>query len=141
MSDHTHPRIDAFLDGELAGDEAVRAQEHVSRCLVCQRSVAAARALDSALAESMPAVPAGFARATRERALGRRVPEAPLWWLALPNPWRAGLAALLLLAAVAGVRLGESVAADRPNATELAAALGAPATDVMLASSGAGVGR
>lgn len=139
MSDHTHPRIEAFHDGELPAGETARAETHLSGCAVCQRALAAMRTLDATLTEPMAAIPARFATTTRALALRRRLPEVPLWWLALPALWRAGLAALLLLAAIAGVRLGETVMADRSNAAELAAALDTPVTDAMLALPGAEV--
>ena len=137
MSDRTHPRIDAFRDGELAGDEAARAAEHVAGCAECRMALAAARAFAEALAGPAAALPPAFAVATRERALGRRLPQPPLWWLALPAPWWTGIAALILLAALAGTRLGGIVAADRSAAAELGASLDAPATDAMLALPGA----
>ncbi len=134
MHDRTHLRIEALLDGELAGEAAALASAHLARCGECQRAWAADQALAEALAEPAAPLPAGFAAATRRRALARRRPEAPLWWLALPTPWRAGLAALLLLAAVAGARIGEAVAADRSAAAALAAALDAPALEAMAAA-------
>lgn len=141
MSDHTHPRIEVFHDGELPAGEAARAEAHVSSCAECQRALAAIRTLDAALVEPTATVPPRFSTTTRALALRRRLPEVPLWWLALPAPWRAGFAALLLLAAIAGVRLGETVMAERLNAAELAAALDTPVTDAMLALPGAEVGR
>ncbi|TAM54969.1 MAG: hypothetical protein EPN53_03325 [Acidobacteria bacterium] len=134
MRDRTHPRIEALLDGELAGEEAARAAAHVTRCGECQGAVAAYRALGEALAAPEAPLPVGFAAATRRRAVARRRPEAPLWWLTLPAPWRAGLVALLALAALAGARLGETVAADRSAATQLAAALDAPAAAAIAAA-------
>ena len=141
MSDHTHPRLEAFHDGELSAGETARVEAHVSDCAECQGALEEMRTLDTLLAEPVAAIPAGFVAATRALAFGRRLPEAPFWWLALPAPWRAGLAAQLLVAAVAGVRLGETVPAGRSDAAELAAALDSPATDAMLAPPGLEVPR
>lgn len=141
MSDETHPHIDAYLDGQLAPDDAARAATHVAGCPACQKEVAEARLLEDALAQPVVAVAAGFAPSTRERALGRRMPETPLWWLTLPAPLRAGLAALLLLAALAGVRIGNAMAGSRSEAAQLAAALDTPAADAMVAAAGAEVRR
>ena len=135
MSDHTsHLRLEAFVDGELAATEAARAEAHLASCAKCRRAVAATRALNAALAEPLPVVLPAFAARTRARAFGRRLPPAPLWWLAMPAPWRLGLAALLAVAALVGARLGQTVAAERSNAAELAAALAAPATEAVLAA-------
>ena len=134
MSGDRHLRVGAFIDGELAAAEAAQVEGHLAGCEQCRRAVAEARALSAALPEPLPALPPDFTARTRARALARRLPEAPLWWLAVPAPWRLGLAALLVLAAVAGARLGETVATDRTAATELAAALEAPATQALLAA-------
>jgi anti-sigma factor RsiW len=136
MRDRTHARLDALLDGELVQGEEAQARAHVAACAECRATLAGVRALDAALREPVPAVPAGFAAAARERALRRRLPEAPLWWLALPVPLRAGATVLLLLAALAGARLGDAVAARHLETVELAAALDTPATDAMTASTG-----
>lgn len=139
MSDHTpHLRLEAFVDGELAATEAARAEAHLASCAGCRQGVTATRALDEALAEPLPAAPPSFAARTCARALGRRLPAVPLWWLALPAPWRLGLAALLAVAAVAGARLGQVVTADRSADAELAAALAEPATEAILAAPAAG---
>lgn len=133
MRERTHPRVDALLDGELAGEARERALAHLPRCAQCRLAVGTYRALAEALPAPVAPLPAGFVAATHRRALTRRRPDAPLWWLALPAAWRVGLAALLLLAALAGARLGQVVTADRSAATELAAAVDAPALGAMAA--------
>ncbi len=141
MSEQPHPRLDALLDGELGPEDAARAEEHLTGCAACRDLAAATRALARALPRPPAPVPAGFAAATRARALGRRLPEAPLWWTLIPLEWRAGLAALLLLAAAAGVRAGNALASARSQDAELAAALAAPASDAVAAAAGAEVAR
>ena len=135
MSGPTHPRIDAYLDGELASRETACVEAHLSACAECRQAVTAARTLAAALVEPLPLVPASFVVATREGALRHRLPEAPLWWLALPVAWRVGLAAGLLFAALGGVRLGNAIASDNIAAAQLAAAFDTPAINAMLATS------
>ena len=134
MSDHARFRLHAWYDGELPHGETAGVEMHLSGCTECRSTAATVRALDAALAEPAATLPAGFVAATHRRALARRLPEAPLWWLAVPVSWRTGLAALLLLAALAGVGLGGSLASGHSGADELAAALDTPATDVMTAT-------
>ncbi|HVN76683.1 MAG TPA: zf-HC2 domain-containing protein [Thermoanaerobaculaceae bacterium] len=138
MSDHTHPRLDALLDGELGPAEAARVETHAAGCERCRLALAEARALGERLTEPVPSLPAGFAAWARRRALARRWPEPPLWWLGVPVAWRAGLAALLLLAALAGARIGAALASDRFVASDLAAALDAPAADAITTAAGTG---
>lgn len=139
MSDHLDiRRADAFLDGELHEPDAARVRTHLADCEACRRTVSQARALAAAIAAPLEPLPAGFVAATRERALRRRLPAAPLWWLGLPTPLRLGLAALLAVSALAGARLGQAARDDRSAATELAAAFDSPATTALLAETGAG---
>lgn len=135
MSDHTsHLRLEAFVDGELTTTDAAQVEAHLAACAECRRAVAATRALNDVLAEPLPVVLQGYVARTCVRALGRRLPAAPLWWLALPAPWRLGLATLLAVAALVGARLGQVVKADRFATAELAAALATPATEALLAA-------
>jgi anti-sigma factor RsiW len=137
MNDHLdHRRVDAFLDGELLEPDAPTVRAHLASCEPCRRLVSQAQALVSAIGQPIRPLPAGFAARTRERAFGRRLPAAPLWWLGLPQPLRLGLAALLAVSVLAGARLGRTVHESRSPAAELAAALDSPATSALLAEAG-----
>ncbi len=138
MRDHTHPRIHAWYDGELAPGDAETIAAHVAACSDCASAAAALRTLGVAMVEPTMRVPAGFAEATRRRALRRRLPEPPLWWLALPVSWRAGLAVLLIVAAIVGVRLGDRLTSGSSDLAELAAAFDSPAANVLTAASAEG---
>jgi len=128
-----HPRIHAYLDGELdaAGSRAVEA--HLAGCDACRESLGSSRALGAALSTPAPPPAPAFVVAVRARALHRGLPLAPLWWRGLPVAWRAGLTALAAVSLLAGARLGREVAAERAAAADLAAALDAPATAALLA--------
>jgi len=130
----THPRLEPYLDGELDPAGAAGVEAHLACCAVCREAVAAARSLDAWVAEPLPELPPAFAAGTRDRALARRLPLSPLWWLAAPRPWRLGVAALLVVAGFAGARIGRAAAGRRSATVELAAALTAPATDAILAA-------
>jgi len=132
MRDTTlHPRLDAFLDGELGPVEAAAVQAHLEACVTCHHAAAAARAVGEALEQLLPPLTPAFVARTRERALARRLPAAPLWWLAVPAPWRVALAGLVVLAALAGARIGHTLS-DQAIANELAATLDSPTAAAML---------
>ena len=126
-----HPRLDAFLDGELDPVAAGAAKEHLDSCSTCQCAAAESRAVAEALVQPLPPLAPAFVARTRERALGRRLPSAPLWWLAVPAPWRVALAALVVLAALAGARIGRTLS-DHAIAAQLVASLESPASAAML---------
>lgn len=59
-------RLNAYLDGELAPDEALAVQEHLRACERCVAELEGLKQLDEALdAEPAVAVPSGFARRVR----------------------------------------------------------------------------
>ena len=131
MRDSTHHlRLDAFLDGELQPIEEAAAKVHLDACATCQRAAAASRAVAEALGRPLPQLAPAFVARTCERALGRRLPSAPMWWLAVPAPWRVALAAFVVLAALAGARIGRSLA-DQAIAAQLVASLDSPAAAAM----------
>jgi anti-sigma factor RsiW len=115
-----------WLDGELPGRQAGTLAAHLAACPACRAEVEAWQAIDTALAGPTSALPAGFVARTCSRAIDQSEFVTPLWWLTLPPAWRAGMAALLLAAAVAGWRLGGTLAPSPDPADSLLAALAAP---------------
>ena len=109
-----------YVNGTLEEDEAARLEDHLGRCPLCSREVAAQRALATALREAEREPPAPDARLDRllARLDGEPEPVRPAaadaalgagrlaWWRGTPRPARrllaAQLAAVLLLAAGAG---------------------------------------
>jgi len=143
-TDTRHPRLEAYFDGQMTRKEAGAVEAHLATCALCRSAVADLRLLAEALGAPEPVLPPGFAERARERAVCRRLPAAPLWWIALPSLWRVGLVAMIVLAVFTGVRLGRNLAGDPTLEAELAAALDAPETTAMLAvpgTNGSGAGR
>jgi len=132
-TDTTHPRLDAYFDGEATSEEARAIEAHLAACLPCRRAVAEAHLLAEALSGPEPPLPPGFPVRVRERAVGNRLPAAPLWWLFLPPVWRAGVAAAFVLAILTGSWLGRTLAPKPTLEAELVAVFNAPETTAMLA--------
>ena len=133
MSDprHSTTRIDAHLDRELDPSAARAAAGHLVKCATC-RGLADANALMGELLEQpLPEVSGAFVRATVRRALAANRPIAPLWWVSLPVSWRVSLAALLLLAPLAGYRAGRTAPSATRATHELAWRLESPELEAM----------
>jgi len=125
-TEHRRTRLDAYLDGELSPDAAAAVESHLEGCPACRAAAQAASEIDGILGGERHPLPAGFAARVAAEARGRRTPVAPLWWLALPASWRAGLAAVLVLAAAGGMLLGQRAGALPDTAETLAATLQSP---------------
>lgn len=125
-TDRHHTRLDAYLDGGLPATAAAAVEAHLRDCPACRAESEATADVDSLASSTALALPPEFAAAVRARAVGRRAPLAPLWWLSLPPSWRLGLASLFVLAALGGLRLGREVAAPPATAEVLAATLQSP---------------
>ncbi len=92
-------RLSAWLDGELAPDEAARVDRHLESCGACRRELAQLEALENALgALPAPALPPGLP----ERVAARLQRPRRHWWQSM------ALAASLVL----GIVLGGTLARD-----------------------------
>lgn len=133
MSDQRHrtTRLDALLDRELDPAAARVAAGHLAECATCRRIADTNRSLDELLDAPLPEVPTAFVRATVHRAVAARRPIAPLWWVSLPVSWRVSLAALLLLAPLAGYRAGRTAPSAARATHELAWRLESPELEAM----------
>jgi anti-sigma factor RsiW len=98
MNGHLAERLDAFVDGELAPEDARDAEAHLGSCDICRRRVELRRMLSAGLRQSLPryAAPASLRRA-----------PAPRW------RWIAPIAAagVIAIAGVSGYELGQQRAA------------------------------
>jgi anti-sigma factor (TIGR02949 family) len=102
----THPgeaQLDAYLDGELAADDARELEAHLAHCPACARFRDERLTLRAAIAARVPAFAApdelrGRVRAALRTAARARVP----YRLSLPNVWRP----LALAASLAVIALG-----------------------------------
>ncbi|HPW56329.1 MAG: zf-HC2 domain-containing protein [Thermoanaerobaculaceae bacterium] len=115
-----------WLDDELQPERAEAVAAHVAACRACQAEVEGWQAVAMAAAEALPVLSPGFVVRTCVRAVERAPVLPPLWWLGVPPAWRLALAAALLVAAVAGWRLGGAMTPPADPAITLAAALEAP---------------
>lgn len=71
-------RLEPWLDGELAADEAAALERHVAECRRCERQVSLARRIQSELRDlEQPACPEGVAGALADRTRPRRPLLAP----------------------------------------------------------------
>lgn len=123
----THPdveaQVDAYLDGELAANDAAELEAHLARCPSCARFRADRLTLRAAIAVEMPRLEAPDAFRDRVRAVlreqvapgrpRRSVPPAAWRWLAL--------AASLAMVAVGSWWLGSARAASTILADEVLA--------------------
>jgi len=98
--DEVRPRLDAYVDGELAERERAALQEHIADCLQCGPEVAALERLRTGIRQHAPAYRAPQAlrsqirSALRREAAGKAHPG-----MAAPG-WLAYAASLLLAVAV-----------------------------------------
>lgn len=110
--------LDAYVDGELSGEEAARVRDHLETCAGCRRYVDDALAIRAAFPEvEETEVPEGFAdgvmavvREAENRRSGaqRRV----LYWRKILLPLAACFAVVLILRAVPGGGSGSAPAGD-----------------------------
>src|SRR5437867_1118262 len=69
--------LDAYLDGELAGDEVRELEAHLSECRECARLRETRVALGAAIREQLPALRAPDGLRTRVRAAVRAAVGTP----------------------------------------------------------------
>jgi len=104
-------RTQAFLDGEVLGDEAAAAERHIADCAECQAFCADVANLSDAIRSAAPryAAPAGLRRRVRNvldaedasrRAAARRPSRRTFWRGAFSGAGVTGLAAGLAVLAV-----------------------------------------
>jgi hypothetical protein len=89
--------IHAWLDGALPGDEQILIEQHVRQCAECATLVADARGMIAGatrIVSALDNVPGGVIPAKRPAA----TPRANLWRSLRLTPFRAGLAATLMIA-------------------------------------------
>lgn len=117
---HVTHRLEAWLGGELAPDEAAQVQAHLAACTACRADADDLQTVWSVLAEAAPAPerssvwPAVQARTTRDSGGG--------WFFGGTPVRRAGLAAMALtVGLLAGVLVpgGGTAVADEADAGAL----------------------
>jgi anti-sigma factor RsiW len=129
---HQHPlRVDAWLDGELPEAASVAVEQHVASCPSCGEHARVTRVVTEALGvEPLPLADGVLARLTEGTLVADR-PLLPLWWVALPTPWRLGLAALLLVGVGSGFGVSRALVPAADPITELAEVMGVPELEVI----------
>jgi anti-sigma factor (TIGR02949 family) len=107
-------QVDAYLDGELAPQDARELELHLEQCGECATLRDSRIELSTAVRRELPEFTAPEELRSRVREAIRSAAGAPAVRRSSPRPlWRWGaLAASLLLAAVGGWRLGSRGAAD-----------------------------
>jgi anti-sigma factor (TIGR02949 family) len=135
--EEVRPRLDAYLDGEVAEAERVQLRDHVTGCPECGPEAAALERLREGIRQAAPDYRAPEALRTQIRFALRReaAASAPVAWRA-PN-WLAYAASLLLAVAVGaggtfaivGERQEDTLAAEIID-SHLRSLLGTHLTDV-----------
>ncbi len=135
----TQHKIDRYLRGELPGDAADEVEAHIDACPDCRRALDNARKLETVFRRaSTPPAPDEFASDLRERAAERGQQSAPDGdtvlgplpaWRTLSTPWRAAVAASLVVGLALGIILGSGPASSRR--TEAARAAQTPGLDYL----------
>jgi putative zinc finger protein len=75
-------RLEAFVDGELAGGDRLAVTSHLHECATCEREAAAIRGLGEALRAGVPAVDASSLRGLAAGVVSRVVAEQAQSWRA-----------------------------------------------------------
>ena len=109
------PRIDPYLDGELAEPERAALRDHIAGCADCGPEAAALERLRAGIRRSAPAYPAPAALRSRIRVALRRETAAavPAWRM----PGMLAYASSLLLAVALGAGGTWFVAGERQQNT------------------------
>jgi mycothiol system anti-sigma-R factor len=137
--EEVRPRLDAYLDGELAAEEQVQLREHLAGCGDCGPEVAVLERLREGIRQSAPIYRAPEALRSRIRFALRREATAvgaPAMLRAAPG-WLAYAASILLAVAVGsggtfvilGERQEDAIAAEVID-SHLRSLLGTHLTDV-----------
>ena len=121
-------KIDRYLRDELPGEAADEIEAHLDGCPNCRGALEDARELEDMFGRaSTPPVPDGFASDLRERAAEREetiIGPLPAW-RSLSTPWRAAVAAGLVVGLALGIMMGAGPEqSDRAEARKVARAPG-----------------
>jgi len=105
-------KIDRYLRDELPSEASDRLEAHLRDCPDCRAALEGARGLEDVFRGSAsPPVPDGFAKEVRVRA------ESALpSWRSLSAPWRAAVAASLVVGLALGILMASGGAGRPPRA-------------------------
>lgn len=127
----TRHKLDRYLRGELPGEVADEVKTHLEGCPDCRGALDTARELAEVFHRaSTPPTPEGFASDLRELAAEREETIlGPLpAWRTLSTPWRAAVAASLVVGLALGIIMGSGP--ENPAGQEVEAAQ-APGLDYL----------